>query len=279
MSVEERPVPSEWLAALERLMQVVDTLRGPHGCPWDQKQSVESLVPHLIEESHELADAAASGDMQHCREELGDLLMGVLMVARVADEDRGFGPAEVASGVVEKLIRRHPHVYGSAEVRDRGEVAGNWERIKAEEKKASGADPSVLSGVPATLPALLRAYRIGQKAAAAGFDWPDADGPADKVAEELGELRQAVASGNRAHAEAELGDLLFAVVNLARKLEIEPELALRGTLERFRSRFAHVEAGLAAQGRTPQQSDVAEMEALWEQAKANEGRENPPRSS
>lgn len=261
---EERPVPPAERAALERLMQVVDTLRGPGGCPWDMKQTVESLTPHLVEEAHECADAVARGDARATCEELGDLLMAVLMTARVAREERGFGAEQVAQGVTEKLIRRHPHVYGEVEVAGAGEVLRNWETIKREEKRAKGEDESALSGVPTSLPALLRAYRVGQKAANAGFDWPDLRGPFDKVEEEWAELRAAAASGDRAAAAAELGDLLFAVVNVARKLEIEPELALRGTVERFQARFRWIERHL---GKPLKEATPAELDALWEAAK------------
>lgn len=259
---QEKPVPREELEAHERLMQVVDTLRTE--CPWDAKQTVETLAPHLVEEAHEFADAVARGDMPDACEELGDLLMGVLMVARTAADGRGFGGADVARGVTDKLIRRHPHVYGATQVEGAGEVVKNWEDIKKAEKRAKGLDESALAGVPRSLPALLRAYRVGQKAAAAGFDWPDLHGPAEKVDEEWGELREAIASGDQAAAAAELGDLLFAVVNVARKLGIEPELALRSTVERFQARFAYVEQNL---GKPLREASLAEMDALWEQAK------------
>ena len=166
----EKPVPADWLAAVERLMQVVDTLRSPGGCPWDAKQTVESLAPHLVEECHEMADAVARGDAADTCEELGDLLMGVLMVGRVAGEDRGFDTADVARGITEKLIRRHPHVYGEAQASDDAEALRNWEAIKLREKESKAAEQrSVLSGVPRSLPALLRAYRVGEKASNCRF--------------------------------------------------------------------------------------------------------------
>jgi len=264
MPPEERPVPEEQLQALARLMQVLDTLRSPGGCPWDAKQTVESLVPHLVEESHELADAVARGDMAAVQEELGDLLMGVLMVARVASEDRGFDAADVARGITAKLIRRHPHVYGEVQVDGTSQVLRNWEAIKRAERQEEGGDASALAGVPRSLPALLRAFRVGQKAANAGFDWPDLDGPAHKVEEEWAELRDALAAGDRAAAEHELGDLLFAVVNVARKTGIEPELALRRTIERFQARFRYVEAHLQ---KPLAEATLEEMDALWEESK------------
>ncbi|MCX8228540.1 MAG: nucleoside triphosphate pyrophosphohydrolase [Planctomycetota bacterium] len=261
----EQPVPSEWLSAIERLMQVVDTLRGPDGCPWDQKQTIKSLAPHLVEECHEMADAVARKNTADTCEELGDLLMGVLMVARVASEDQSFTPADVADGITKKLIRRHPHVYGDVEVHgDDGQVLKNWEAIKKEEKAEKGVDESTLSGVPRSLPALLRAYRVGQKASNAGFDWPDLRGPEAKVEEEWGEFKEAVEAGDQKAAEEELGDLLFAVVNMARKIKIEPELALRGTVERFSSRFQHMEQHL---GKPLADATLEEMDALWDEAK------------
>lgn len=266
---QERPVPQDQLEALARLMQVIDTLRSPGGCPWDGEQTVETLAPHLVEEAHELADAVARGDARGTCGELGDLLMGVLMVARVASEARGFGAREVAEGITAKLIRRHPHVYGAdaaAAKRDVGTVLQNWEAIKKQEKEQQGeSDTSALSGVPRSLPALLRAHRVGEKAAAAGFDWPDLRGPSEKVEEEWREFRQAVAGGDRAAAARELGDLLFALVNVARKLQIEPELALRGTVERFSARFRYIERHL---GKPLRDASLAEMDVLWERAKA-----------
>lgn len=272
----EKPVPAAWTAALERLMQVVDTLRSPGGCPWDQKQTVETLAPHLIEEAHEMADAVARGSHADTCEELGDLLMGILMIGRVASEDRGYDPAAIAEGITAKLIRRHPHVYGEVQVDGSGQVLRNWEAIKQQEKAEKGEDQSVLAGVPRSLPALLRAYRVGQKASNAGFDWPDLAGPIEKIDEELAEFRETLAGEDRKRQEEELGDLLFAIVNVARKLKIEPELALRGTVERFQSRFQAVEQGLAAEGRSLAEASLAEMDALWDAAKANE---NPGRDS
>ncbi|HEX9793546.1 MAG TPA: nucleoside triphosphate pyrophosphohydrolase [Planctomycetota bacterium] len=266
MSPAEKPVPPAQMAALERLVQVVDTLRSPGGCPWDAKQSVESLAPHLIEEAHEVADAVARADADGVREELGDLLMGVLMTARVASDDRGFGLVQIADGIAAKLVRRHPHVYGELHAADAGAALRNWEDIKAEERRdKEGAEESAIAGVPRSLPALLRAYRVGEKAAAAGFDWPDLAGPAEKVEEEWREFHAAAAAGDREAAAAELGDLLFAVVNVARKLEIEPELALRGTVERFSARFRFVEREL---GKPLREASMPEMDRLWERAKS-----------
>ncbi|MGB0953874.1 MAG: nucleoside triphosphate pyrophosphohydrolase [Planctomycetota bacterium] len=265
MTPQEKPVPPEILDAFARLYQVVDTLRSPGGCPWDIKQTVESLAPHLVEECHEMADAVARKDNGETCEELGDLLMGILMVARVAEEDRGYGMVEVCDNIRTKLIRRHPHVYGEVEVDGDGQVLQNWEAIKKQEKRDSGKEEGTLSGLPRSLPALLRAYRVGAKASNAGFDWPDLKGPSAKVEEEWQEFQEAVASEDKERASEELGDLLFAVVNVARKLKIEPELALRGTIERFSDRFAYVERTL---DKPLADASLEEMDALWEVAKS-----------
>lgn len=264
---DERPVPPDWVEAVKRLMQVVDTLRSPGGCPWDAEQTLETLAPHLVEESHEMADAVARKDVPGIEEELGDLLMGIFMMARVASEKEDFDPASVSEAITRKLIRRHPHVYGDVVADESGQVLHNWEAIKKREKEEAGGDTSVLSGVPRSLPALLRAWRVGGKAANAGFDWPDLQGPVEKVEEEWGEFKEAAESGDKERASEELGDLLFAVVNVARRMEIEPELALRGTIERFTRRFRWVEEHLE---KDVSEATLEEMDALWDQAKAHE---------
>lgn len=274
MPPAEKPVPAEQLAALERLLQVIDTLRSPGGCDWDRKQTVETLAPHLIEECHEMADAVARGDMDATCGELGDLLMGVLMVCRVASEGRGFDLKAAAESITAKLIRRHPHVYAETAVDGVDEILTNWEAIKKQERAEMGEDESALSGVPSSLPALLRAHRVGQKASNAGFDWPDLNGPFSKIHEEVDEFREAVESGERAAIEHEMGDLLFAVVNVARKAKVDPELALRGTIERFEARFRYIETHL---GKPLAEATLAEMEALWQQAKAGIGHRSEDR--
>lgn len=261
----EREVPDEQLQAIARLVQLVDTLR--IHCPWDRKQTVASLTPHLIEECHEFADAVAKKDNENTCEEIGDLLMGAFMVARVAQDDDSFSIVEVCDNVCEKLIRRHPHVYGETEVADDGEVLKNWEQIKKQEKVDKGEEKSALSGVPSSLPALLRAYRVGQKASNSGFDWPDLEGPTAKVEEEWVELQEAIAGGDKQRISDEMGDMLFALTNMARKLKIEPEMALRGTIERFTSRFSYVEQQL---GDSPGSATLEEMDALWGEAKSKE---------
>ena len=261
----EREVPDEQLQAIARLVQLVDTLR--IHCPWDRKQTIASLAPHLIEECHEFADAVAKKDNENTCEEIGDLLMGAFMVARVAQDDDSFSIVEVCDNVCEKLIRRHPHVYGESEVADDGEVLKNWEQIKKQEKADKGEEKSALSGVPSSLPALLRAYRVGQKASNSGFDWPDLQGPTAKVEEEWTELQEAIAGGDKQRISDEMGDMLFALTNMARKLKIEPEMALRSTIERFTSRFNHVEQQL---GDSLGSATLEEMDALWDEAKSKE---------
>ena len=261
----ERDVPVEQLQAIERLVQLVDTLR--IHCPWDRKQTVASLMPHLLEECHELADAIAAHDQANTTEELGDLLMGALMMARVALDDGGFDIIKVCDNVCEKLTRRHPHVYGEVEVADGDEVLQNWEQIKKQEKADKGEAKSALSGVPSSLPALLKAYRVGQKAANSGFDWPDLDGPTAKVEEEWAELQEAIADGDKQRIIDEMGDMLFALTNMARKLKIEPEMALRGTVARFTSRFNYVEQEL---GDKLASATLEEMDVLWDVAKSKE---------
>jgi len=261
----EREVPDEQLQAIARLVQLVDTLR--LHCPWDRKQTVASLTPHLIEECHEFADAVAKKDNENTCEEIGDLLMGALMVARVAQDDDSFSIVEVCDNVCEKLIRRHPHVYGEVEATDSDEVLRNWEQIKKQEKAEKGDAKSALSGVPSSLPALLRAYRVGQKASNSGFDWPDLEGPTAKVEEEWIELQEAIAIGDKQRISDEMGDMLFALTNMSRKLKIEPEMALRGTVERFTSRFNHVEQQL---GDKLGSATLEEMDVLWDEAKSKE---------
>ncbi|MBC8369279.1 MAG: nucleoside triphosphate pyrophosphohydrolase [Planctomycetes bacterium] len=265
MSLTERDVPTDQLQAIERLVQLVDTLR--IHCPWDRKQTIATLTPHLLEECHEFADAVAKQDTDNTCEEIGDLLMGAFMVARVAQDDDAFSIIDVCNNVCEKLIRRHPHVYGEVEVADGDEVLQNWEQIKKQEKAAKGEKKSALSGVPSALPALLKAYRVGQKAANSGFDWPDLQGPTDKVEEEWAELQEAIAGGDKQRISDEMGDMLFALTNMARKLKIEPEMALRSTIERFTTRFNHVEEQL---GDKLASATLEEMDLLWDEAKSKE---------
>jgi XTP/dITP diphosphohydrolase len=290
----EQAAPAS-LAALAELIAVVDRLRDPDGgCPWDLEQTHASLVPYVLEEAHEVADAIRHGDDRHLAEELGDLLLQVVLHARIASEEGRFDLETIAAGITGKLIRRHPHVFAGAEAADSEAVRRSWEAIKAAERaeRSAGSDPAGSSGgsvspAGASLgssgrpsasplsdqlagkvrgqPALAGAMTISKKAAAAGFEWDDMAGVWQKVHEELDELKEAVASGDRAHAQEELGDVLFTLVNVARWCGIDPEAGLAGTNRRFLDRFSRVEAALGGdlQGRS-----IRELEGLWQQAKA-----------
>src|SRR5512137_230503 len=267
--------------AVERLLSIMARLRGPDGCPWDREQTLATLRPYVLEETYEVLEAIDSGDPEAHREELGDLLLQIVFQARLAEEEGRFDLAGVADAISEKLLSRHPHVFGpgatsadarpdpSAEaVRDADGVLRQWAALKKKENEAKGRGKSVLEGVPRELPALARAERLTEKASRIGFDWPDAAGARAKVAEELGELDEAMASGDRARMEDEVGDLLFAVANLARKLGVPPEEALRGTLGKFVYRFEYVEDALARRGVPHGAATLEEMDRLWDEAKA-----------
>ncbi len=247
------------------------TLRNPDGgCPWDVEQTFVTIAPYTIEEAYEVADAIERGDMTDLKSELGDLLFQVVFHARMAEEAGLFGFDDVVDAIADKLQRRHPHVFGDedAKVSARDQKV-RWEDIKAAERVAQ-ARHGVLDDVPVGLPALTRAAKLTRRAGRVGFDWPSTDEVFDKLAEEVAELRAEIAAGDLAKAREELGDLLFVVANLARKLEVEPEDALRATNAKFVRRFEFIEAALAKDGRAPDQSDLAEMDALWDAAKAAE---------
>jgi len=248
---------------LTRLVEIMQRLLAPDGCPWDREQSLESLRPYVIEEAHEVVEAIDAGSADDLREELGDLLLQIVFQAELARAKNWFGPDDVVQAICDKLVRRHPHVFGDTVVRDSGEVLANWEVIKAEEKRGRG----VLEGVPKALPALLRALRVGEKAARVGFDWPDAAGARAKVDEELRELDEALARGDKESIEHELGDVLFALVSVARKADVDPEAALRGTLARFGDRVRAVELAVAEKGEHLSAQTPAALDALWERAK------------
>lgn len=260
--------PPTGVPQLARLVQIVARLRAPDGCPWDREQSMASMAPHLLEEAFEAVDAIQAGQEDGICEELGDVLMNVVLIAQIAGEAGRFDVERVAREIGDKLIRRHPHVFANLAVSGSEQVLANWERIKQQEKAADAARAKgVLSGVPAALPALLRAYRIGEKAARVGFDWPDPAGPRAKVDEELAELDRALAQGDPAAVQQELGDVLFSLVNLARHAKVNPEMALRATMDKFVRRFAHVEERLGERMGT---ADLAEMDRLWNEAKLAE---------
>lgn len=258
-----------------RLVELMRRLLAPDGCPWDREQSFATLRRYVLEEACEVIDAIDGGDRQELRGELGDLMLQVVFQAELARAEGAFGPDDVVAAICEKLVRRHPHVFSDASVENVDEVLQNWERIKAAERAASRKGGGVLSGVARSLPALTRAQRVGEKVARVGFDWPDARGSRAKVEEELGELDQALESGDKDKAEAELGDVLFALVNLARHAGVDAEGALRRTIDKFTRRFEHVERRVGERhGGWPavgaEQLPLAELDGYWEEAKRAE---------
>ncbi len=257
---------------ITRLLQIMAALRTPGtGCPWDLEQDFATIAPYTLEEAYEVADAIARGDLADLREELGDLLLQVVFHARMAEEQGAFDFGDVVHAITEKLVRRHPHVFGDQQGLSAQAVEGLWQRIKSEEKAAKGAPGAgALSGVPVNLPALTRALKLQDKAGKVGFDWNDPLAVLAKIREEADEIEADIKAGRRDAATAEVGDLLFAVVNLARHLGADPEGTLRATNEKFQRRFAAIESALAARGKTPEQSTLTEMDALWDAAKAAE---------
>jgi tetrapyrrole methylase family protein/MazG family protein len=272
-----------------RLVAIMARLRGPDGCPWDREQTHQSLTPYLIEEAYEVKETLDVGDFDSLCEELGDLLLQVVFHAQLATEADRFDVDDVLDAICEKLIRRHPHVFGDTEVTGSGEVLKNWEDIKKAEKTEKAArkrdgdetqedagskadePPSILSGVPRSLPALLKAHRIQQKVATVGFDWATADPIWDKIHEEIDELREAIDGAARDHIAEEIGDLLFSVVNLSRRLDVPAEEALDATNRKFMSRFRRIEQILHARGQSPSDLTLDELDEIWEVAKS-EGR-------
>ncbi len=259
-------------APLERLLAIMARLRDPDGgCAWDLQQTFASIAPYTLEEAYEVADAIERNDLSDLKEELGDLLLQVVFHARMAEEQGAFAFEDVATAICDKMVRRHPHVFGEAAYDGVAEQGAAWETIKAAERAAKGAHRSgVLDDVPAGLPGLVRAAKLTGRAARVGFDWPDALAIMDKLREETAELEAEIASGDKAKAREELGDLLFVCANLARKLDVDPEDTLRAANAKFIRRFGFIERALAAQGRRPEQSDLAEMDALWDEAKGVE---------
>ncbi|MGD9563998.1 MAG: nucleoside triphosphate pyrophosphohydrolase [Pyrinomonadaceae bacterium] len=261
--------------SFDELVAVMARLRAPGGCPWDAEQTYQSLSQYLLEEAYETFDAihaaGETGDTAHLVEELGDLLLQVVFHSTIAVERGDFTIDDVASGVARKLILRHPHVFGDKKLERAQDVLDNWDQLKANERKASGKPEkhheSLLDEVPVHFPALLEGLKISKKAAKVGFDWENTDQIFEKLDEEAHEIRAAIESGERAAIEEEIGDLLFAIVNLARHLDIEPETALKKTNRKFRRRFRFIEDGLRSRDRAIEDSDPAEMEELWNAAK------------
>ena len=262
------PIPPATLDPLARLRAVVHCLRAPGGCPWDIEQTHESLIPHAIEEAYEVAEAIRSGDAEMMCDELGDLLLQPVLHAEIASETGAFDLDRVAHGLTEKLIRRHPHVFGETNASDSSAVLKQWDAIKRTEK---GDKPEpLLAGVTQSLPSLMRAQKLQKKAARVGFDWPDVAPVIGKIREETAEVEEAIASGNAEALMHEVGDLLFSVVNLARKLGVDAESALAATNERFVRRFSGVEERLAAAGKKLGSVTLEEMDAAWDQVKLAE---------
>jgi MazG family protein len=249
---------------LKRLLGIMALLRRPDGCPWDREQTLRSLKPYLIEEAYEVHDAIDADDAVKLRDELGDVLLQIVFQAQIASERGWFGFADVAAAIADKLVRRHEHVFGKERAKDAGEVVERWEQVK---RKEAGGDRGLLEGIPRSMPALARAARLQHKAARVGFDWPEVAGLLDKVAEEAGELAAAATPQTMGD---ELGDLLFALANLARRKGVDPEAALQGCNERFIRRFRYIEEKLAEAGTGIERSSLAEMDRLWNEAKARE---------
>lgn len=252
------------LPGFTHLLATIARLRAPDGCPWDREQTTASMAPHLVEEAFEAADALRREDLGEAQKELGDVLVNVTMISQIASEAGQFAADDVAQAAGDKLIRRHPHVFGDQQANSAEIAYQTWEKEKQREKAKAGEDRSVLSGVPVALPALLRAYRVGEKAAKVGFDWPDQAGPRDKLNEEVAELDEAIANGEPTAIAEELGDVLFSLCNLARHLGINPEVALASTTDKFQRRFQSVEKTFDYElaGRS-----LEEMEGAWDAAK------------
>jgi MazG family protein len=251
-------------AGFARLVEIMERLRSPGGCPWDREQNFDTIKPYLLEETYEVMDAIDARDWEALAEELGDLLLQSVFFAQMASEVGRFDITDSLQAINSKLIRRHPHVFSDGDAKTPGEVKRRWDEIKASEKpRAHG----LLSGVSRSLPALVEAQQIASRAAGVGFDWENVEQVFEKMREELAELDEARSNGAQECIEDELGDLLFVLVNIARFLKVDPEQALRKTNSKFRQRFAHVENCLAAQGKTPRESAIGEMELLWQDAK------------
>jgi MazG family protein len=266
-------------ASFDRLVEIMATLRGPDGCPWDKEQDLDTLKPMLIEEVYEVIDAVDRKDYRNLCEELGDVLLHIVFHAQLGKEAGQFTIDQVIEGISEKLIRRHPHVFGDDDASDSAQVLENWEAIKMKEKEDQGQVPpedhSVLDSIPPVLPALHEAHKISSKVARLGFEWPHIDDVFGKLDEEVGELREAMAQSDsdvrQDQIEDEVGDAFFVLVNIARHLNIDSESALNRSNRKFRSRFRHLESAFASEGKTVEDASLAEMEAMWQKAKKDLG--------
>lgn len=266
-----RPAPPADLRPIDRLLAIMARLRDREdGCPWDQEQTFATIAPYTVEEAYEVADAIERGDLADLKEELGDLLLQVVFHARMAEEQGAFAFEDVARAISEKMVRRHPHVFGDESYGSLAEQKQGWEALKAAERERKGRQESLLDDVPVGLPALTRAVKLSKRAAGVGFVWPTVQDVMAKLHEEVAELAQEVEAGDLEKARQEMGDVLFVVANLARTLDVDPEDALRYTNAKFARRFRYIEQRLEERGKTPDQSDLAEMDALWDEAKAAE---------
>jgi tetrapyrrole methylase family protein/MazG family protein len=252
------------MANVRRLVDIVKRLRGPGGCPWDKEQTFQTLKPYILEEAYELYDALESGDIDNLKEELGDVLLHVVMISEMTDEQGFFNLDDVTATISEKMIRRHPHVFGDTQVNSAEEVLTNWEAIKKTEKPTAA---SVMDSIPRSLPALSQAHKIQKKASKLGFDWPSAEGALDKCEEEFAEFREELKANQAEKMEDELGDILFSVVNVCRKLKIDPEQALRKSNQKFVKRFSKMEEHLPEGAEGFKGKSIAQLDALWEAAK------------
>ena len=266
------------MSEMKRLREIMDRLRGPDGCPWDREQTLGTLRTYLIEESYEVLEAMTGGSPDALREELGDLLFQIVFQARIAQERGEFDIESLMKGIGDKIVRRHPHVFGEGRLDTADQVLRQWEEIKVEERRGK-EDGSMFAGVPRSLPALLKALRVSTKAARVGFDWQDRESLWAKVEEEIGELREAIHGGRREDIAEELGDLLFTLANVARQEHLDPELVLQEANRKFMERFRFLEERLAAEGLRPSEQNRARMEVLWNEVKEAIRRTSPDRTS
>ncbi|MFO0681265.1 MAG: nucleoside triphosphate pyrophosphohydrolase [Sandaracinus sp.] len=268
---EGRNFPEQRGQTLPELVELMQRLLAPDGCPWDREQTLETLRTYVIEEAHEVVDAIDRGSPDALREELGDLLLQIVFQSEIGRQKGWFGPDDVVRGIVTKMIARHPHVFGGDKLATADEVLAEWEQRKARERAAQGkGDKGALDGVPVAMPSLLRAVRVGEKASRFGYDWPSTEAVRAKVDEELAELDEATASGDAQRMEEELGDVLFALASWSRRSKIDPEAALRGSLDRFTKRFSSVETYARKTGKDLSAMTAEELDALWQRAKRGE---------
>lgn len=269
--VNDSAVPEE-LPETRRLLRIMERLRGDDGCPWDAEQTLESLKSYLIEECGEVLEAIEMGDYDELEDELGDLLLQVVFQCQICAEQGHFDFESVAVRIADKMVRRHPHVFSDTDVEDSDDVRANWDEIKKQEREDRGKpEPeSILDGIPRHLPALMRAKDLQKKASKVGFDWEDEEGILDKIEEELSEMHEALRSGDDAELKDEIGDVMFAITNLARHRKIDPEDALNGCNRKFKRRFRSIERALEERGKTPSESTLMEMDALWDESKKDE---------